>query len=44
MECLKELYNYIELPYPNVILTDYDKSLIAATSEAFPSSELLLYI
>lgn len=44
MECLNELYNYIELPYPNGILTDHDKPLIIATSEAFPSSKILLYI
>ena len=36
LECVKDLYEYLDIPDPNVILTDAQNSLIWAISIAYP--------
>ena len=36
LECVKDLYKYLDIPDPNVIVTDAQNSLIRAISIVYP--------
>ena len=41
---LKKLYNDLDLPYPDVILTDYEAVLIRSINQLFPKAINVTYI
>ncbi len=42
LECVKDLYKYLDIPDPNVIVTDAQNSLIRAISTVYPLASHLL--
>ncbi len=44
LQCIKNLYLILDIPDPNVIITDADRSIIWAISHKFPFGAHLLYL